>query len=53
MFTKNLIHGKHMDPLGVEYCLHSLVTPNVSFVGWILKVVAFDVMPYFPDNFGA
>lgn len=53
MCTQDLIHGEHMHLVFYENRLQLFVTDDHAFVGMVLEVVLFDVVPYSLDGLGA
>jgi len=37
----------------LEHQMHLLVTANLAFVGWVLQISGFDVLPYLFDDLGS
>jgi hypothetical protein len=52
LWVEDLVHGKHMDLVGLEDSPESVVTENLPLVGWVLEVVRFDIFPYFLHGLG-
>lgn len=50
LFTKKLIHSKHVNSLRFENQLHLIIAYNLTFVARILKVETFDMFPNLFDN---
>jgi hypothetical protein len=53
LLSQDLVHREHVHFVLLEYQLHLLVAADLAFIGGILQVSGFDVLPYFLDGLGA
>lgn len=50
MFSKQLVHLKHVGAVGLKYHTQGFITNYLSLVTWVLEVIFPYVCPQLPHN---
>lgn len=52
LLARQFRHGEHVYSILLEDVAHGIITHNVPLVSWILKIIAFDMLPETFGDFG-
>ena len=53
LLAQDLVHCKHMNAILLEDRLHLVIATDLAFVGRVLQVSRFDILPYLLDYLGS